>query len=199
MKAYFGVVAGVVLAVGSAAAISGCSDHPSEYEVRQDPSSLVKGDTGLQSKDLITMTDDMGAKIIQIPEIAQNPYKVVIVMTAIENRTTVPSEDLTIYLARIRANLNKFARDKVAFVEKRAVTANLQATEGAANTDPFEEGSRGAGPQQPGPMTAQYALKGVFYDKPNNVTNFHYCTFQLTNMRTGEIVWEGDYEVRTLR
>ncbi len=174
----------------------GC--EPSYDQMRPDPSSIVQGDTGLQSKDLIEMTDKMAPDMLKIPEIAANPNKVVIVVTGIDNRTSsAAGEDMRIYTARMRSLLNQHARDRLAFIEQRKTTAALQAAEGPVNNDVFEDASRRA-PAPPTTFQAQYALKGEFYDKTNRQTTFFLCTFQLTNLKTGEIVWENSYETRTL-
>jgi hypothetical protein len=142
------------------------------------------------------MTDKMAPDILQIPEIAANPNKVVIVMTGIQNRTSDPTQDMTIYVARLRSLLNQHARDRVAFVENRQTTEALQNQE-LGTADPFESGSRTGAPASTR-LLPQYALKGVFYQQKNNATSYYLCTFQLTNLKTGEVVWENSYETRTL-
>ncbi|MEI8194982.1 MAG: hypothetical protein WCI73_03640 [Phycisphaerae bacterium] len=186
---------GLAVVLGTAV-LAGCASTPSYDQMRPDPSSVVVGDHGLQSKDLIEMSDKMAPSLLQIPEIAANPRQVVIVMTGIENHLrSDPGEDLTIYVARMKGLLNKHARDRLTFVEKRETTQKLQAAEGAGGTDPFGEASRGGG-APPTRWVPQYALKGVFYDKVNGQTTYYLCTFQLTNIATGQQVWEDTYEVR---
>lgn len=179
--------------------LGGCASTPTEQQVRADPTTLIEGDKGLQSKDLVEMTDKMAPSILQKDVIARNPYKVVIVTTGIDNKTNNPGEDLTIYVARIQGLLMEHATDRVSFVENRTTLDKLIAAEGAAPAvDPFEQGSRGAAAPANPRMVAGYALHGVFYQQSKSVTSFYLCQFKLTDMRTGEIVWQGNYEVRTL-
>jgi len=181
------------------AVLGGCSHTPTYDEMRPDPSSIQPGDRGLQSKDLIEMTDKMAPDLLKIPEIAANPSKVVIVMTGVENRTSsLAGQDMRIYTARLRSLLNQHARDRLAFIEQRKTTQALQAAEGPVSNDTFEEASRRGAPAPSTAYQAQYALKGEFMDLANRQTSFYHCTFQLTNLRTGEIVWEGSYETRAL-
>jgi len=190
-------VAGAALAAG-VAGLTGCESTPTKSDLRPGNSDLVVGDRGMQSKDLIEMTDKMAPDLLKIPEISRNPNKIVIVMKPIVNQTEdQPGRDMTIYVARIRSLLNQHARDRLAFVEEKKTTENYQAQEGTGNTDIMEEGSRGPG-QPPTRIVPQYILKGVFYSKAERATTFYLCTFQLTNMKSGEIVWENSYEVRTL-
>lgn len=173
---------------------------PSYEELRPDPSSLNPHDAGLQSKDLIEMTDKLAADVLKIPEIAGSPTKIVIVMKDIENHTSQPGTSLRIYVARMRVKLNTYARDRLAFVEERKTTARLQNEElGNTNTDPFGEAGRPGGAPPGTPLLqAGYVLKGEFLDLPRGATTYYLCNFQLTNLRTGEIVWENKYETRTL-
>lgn len=55
------------------------------------------------------MTNRLAADLLKIPEIAQNPNKVIIVMTGIDNKTSQPWQNDQIYLARMRALLNQYA------------------------------------------------------------------------------------------
>ena len=174
--------------------LAGCDKKPEE--MRGNISDLTPGDTGLASKDLVQMTDQMAPDLLKIPDIAASPTRTVIVVTGIANRTSEPTRDLTIYVARLRSLLNQHARDRLAFVENRRTTENLQATEGGGG-DAFEEGSR-AGAPAAGRLVPQYALKGEFYSLDKQNSHYFLCTFQLTNIRTGDQVWEGRYEVKTL-
>ena len=152
----------------------------------------------MQSRDLVDMTNRLAADLLKIPEIAQNPNKVIIVMTGIDNKTSQPWQNDQIYLARMRALLNEYARDRIAFVIQPRQLQQLQQQElGGAGGDAFGQSSRGQVPVNTR-MIPQYALKGVFYDLPNSATTYYLCTFQLVNLHTGEVVWEGHYETRTL-
>ncbi|MGC8551978.1 MAG: hypothetical protein ACP5O7_03835 [Phycisphaerae bacterium] len=175
--------------------LAGC--QKSYSELRPGVSQFVPGDQGLQSRDLVDMTDRLSADLLKIPEIAQNPNKVIIVMASVQNKTSQPWQDDTIYIARMRALLNQYARDRIAFIEPPQETQKLQQQYLGNSGGGFEQNSRGGVPQN-SMLVPQYALKGVFYDLPNTATTYHLCTFQLVNLQSGELVWEGHYEVRTL-
>ncbi len=188
---------GTGAALAACLLLSGCA-QPGYSTYRPSISSFQPGDQGLQSRDLVDMTNRLAADLLKIPEIAQNPNKVIIVMTGIDNKTSQPWQNDQIYLARMRALLNQYARDRLAFVIGPQQLQQLQQQElGSTGGDPFEQSSRGQVPQNTR-MIPQYALKGVFYDLPNSATTYYLCTFQLVNLQTGELVWEGHYETRTL-
>ena len=188
-------LAGAMLAVAMPLLLGGC--QKSYSQLRPGVSQFVPADQGLQSRDLVDMTNRMAADMLQCQAIAQNPNKVIVVMGSVTNTTSQPWQNDAIYVARIRALLNQYAQDRMAFVESRQTTLQLQQKQLGGGNGGFGQSSRAGVPQQ-GLMIPQYVLKGHFYDLPNTATTYHLCTFQLVDLRTGEIVWEGHYEVRTL-
>jgi len=174
--------------------VAGCEKTPAE--MRGNPSDLTVGDSGLQSKDLVQMTDEMAPDLLKIPEIAANPNKVVIVVMGVDNQTGDPTQNMSIYAARLRVLLNTHARDRLAFVERQQNTRQLQAAEGGGG-DSFEQGSRNGAPGD-SRLVPQFALKGEFHSLDRAHSHYFLCAFQLTRITTGEIVWEHSYEVKTL-
>ncbi len=189
-----------VLALTVAAAclllLAGCSSPGYSY-YRPGVSQFVPGDAGLQSRDLVDMTDKLAADLLKIPQIANNPNKVVIQVTSIRNQTSTPWQNDQIYLARMRTLLAKYAGNEIAFTLPPQQLAQLQQETLGPNTGGFEQSSRGAAPVS-GRLIPQYALTGVFYDLPNSATTYYLCEFQLVDIRTGQLIWDGKYEVRTL-
>jgi PBP1b-binding outer membrane lipoprotein LpoB len=152
---------------------------------------------GLGSKDLATATDRMVAEIAATPEIRDYKYRTIVVMGRVSNRTSNPNRDFTIYLARIRANLNKSgAKKNIGFVESRSdMIAEQEREFGKPAGSAFED------PDAPAPTggftsKARYVLKGVFYDSKIGKGTTNLMTFQLTSLHSGDIIWEGSYEVK---
>jgi hypothetical protein len=191
--------AALALAAAVGLSIGGCEKNRDEMRPDMD---TVMNERGLQSRDLREMTDKLAPDLLQIPEIANNPNKVVIVMKPIQNKLeSDPGRDLTIYVARLKSLLNSRARDKMAFVEDQATLRRVQGEElGGGNPDPFEDASRGNMQMPPDQrVKPQYALWGTFYEQNNGKTSYYLCTFRLTDLKTGVQIWEGPpYEVRTL-
>ena len=187
---------GAGAAIAGSLLLSGCS-QPGYSAYRPGISSFQPGDQGLQSRDLVDMTNRLAADLLKIPEIAQNPNKVIIVMTGIDNKTSQPWQNDQIYLARMRALLNQYARNRIAFVIQPQQLQQLQQQELGSTGGGFGQSSRGQAPRNTR-LIPQYALKGVFYNLPNSATTYYLCTFQLVNLQTGEVTWEGHYETRTL-
>lgn len=151
-----------------------------------DPAKRRSNEVDLASKDLTSSTDDIIQQIASKPEFQNPPSRINILMDRVENKTTLPSRNYDIYLARIRTKLNESgARYNIAFVEKRATVTAIRQSEG------IEPPPGSAGSYQ---SKAEYALRGVFYDMPNVGANYFLLTFQIVNLRDGEIVYEGSYE-----
>lgn len=164
---------------------SGCETIPAPNRgatTTADPSKRIGREDGPASKDLITATDDMVQQIAALPEFRNSPQRVILVMDQVVNRTSMPARNFDIYLARIRANLNQSgARENIGFVLKNAELAGIQASEGL---EPITR------------TKAEYVLRGVFLDAPNAGTNFYLMTFQIVDLRDGQAIWEGSYEVK---
>ncbi len=184
------------LCIGTMVAVGGCAS-PTYSDYRPGISQFVPGDAGLQSRDLVDMTDKLAADLLKIPEIANNPNKVIIQVTSIRNQTSTPWQNDQIYLARMRVLLSKYAGDRIAFTLPPQQLAQLQQETLGSSAGGFEQSSRGAAPSS-GRLLPQYALTGVFFDLPNAATTYYLCEFQLADIRTGQIIWDRKYEVRTL-
>ena len=173
--------------------LTGCSHGYNYY--RPGVSSFQPGDTGLQSRDLVDMTNRLSADLLKIPEIANNPNKVIVVMGTIHNQTSTPWQNDQIYLARMRSLLNQYARDRMAFVLPLANVGALQQKYLGGQQNTLNPNT---GQWQNSILKPQYVLNGTFYNLPNTATTYYLCTFKLVSIATGEIVWENKYEVRTL-
>ena len=160
-------------------------------DARPDMDKVVKGDTGLQSRDLREMTDRMAPDMLQIKEIAANPYRAVIVMMGVQNQTEDKATNFDIYAARLAGLLNQApTRDRLAFVENSATLEGFQHQELGGTPGINTPGDTRTKPQ--------YALYGTFYNMNKGKTTYFLCQFKLTSLLTGEIVWQNQYETRTL-
>ncbi|MBI1369585.1 MAG: hypothetical protein GC162_13135 [Planctomycetes bacterium] len=139
----------------------------------------------LGSADLVSASEKAVVGIAGVPEIQKaGDVKTIIVMDRVENKTSDPSANFQIYLARIRAALNQSgATRNLAFVETRAKAEGIKQREGI----PADQSGR---------TRPNYALTGTFYDLPRGVSNYYLLTFQLVDLTNDIIVWEDSYEVK---
>ena len=117
------------LAASSALLFSGCDTAPGVknpagapvVEMRPDERGTVAG-TGVESQDLVTVTDKMARSILAIPQIARAATKPVIVIDPVVNDTRFPiNKDL--FTDRIRIALNRQAIDRVTFLARDRMKA----------------------------------------------------------------------------
>ena len=184
------------------AGITGCTSYgvknPSGVDVTQmnaDERGFVAG-TGIESQDLVAVTDKMARSILSIPQIANAHTPPVIVLDPVDNQTRFPiSKD--IFLTRIRAGLNSqtrgkvtfLARDRMATLEKErnmkregAVTGNVA----DLNVQEF--------------LGANYfltgTLQGLSTRTRSGTSDYILYAFQLIDARTSAIIWEDSAEIK---
>jgi hypothetical protein len=188
----------------AAGLLTGCaSDRPAEYgEARQPVDQINTRDRGLQSADVVQASDKLAMDLMALPEINQSPVQLTIVFTTVENLTTEPNINYDIFLERLRVNVARLGRGRVAVIDNRDRVANIQARELDSvppSGDRFGQGGTPAAGGGATPIQPEYALYGKLSELPNRKTSYYLATFQLTNLRTRQMVWTDQYEVKTLR
>ena len=111
-------------AAASAALLSGCAtsrgvQNPSGVpvtEMRPDERGFVAG-TGVESQDLVSVTDKMARSILGIPQIARAQIQPSIVLEPVVNNTRFPINK-DIFLTRLRSQLNSKAMGQVSFLDR---------------------------------------------------------------------------------
>jgi hypothetical protein len=181
--------------------IAGCySDRPHEYGQQRPPVDRIdERDSGLQSKDVVSASDQMTMDLLALPELNDSRARWTIVVDRVENLTAERRQDLDIFLERLRVNLAKQGRGRVQLIENRDKLRDLQSRElEVGGGDRYGQGgSRGA----PGPAGIQpdFALYGRIMEMPNRATSYFFCEFTLVDLHTREQVWTNAYEVKVLR
>ena len=164
--------------------LAGCADKNKGYSHGQRLERRDGDAPTLGSADLVAASDAVATKIANRADIRSLDHRTVIVMDTVTNRTSDPSADFQIYLARIRALLNESsASNVVVFVESRAKAEQIKAREGY----PADASRR---------TLPQYALTATFYDLPQKSGKYYLLTFQLVDLGNDLVQWEGSYEVK---
>ena len=193
------------LPVGAALAVSlfsGCEttsgvQNPSGVpvtEMRPDERGFVAG-TGIESTDLVSVTDKMARSILGIPQIARAQVPPSIVLDPVVNNTRFPiNKDL--FLTRIRSQLNSKATGQVSFLDRemmktlereRELKRSGQVT---ASADPNVVEFGGADYFLTG------KLDGLTTRTSAGTSDYVLYSFRLTDARTSRIVWEDVAEVK---
>ena len=200
MKQLFriGVVAAglAVLSVMTGCAAYGVSS-PSGVPVTQlnaDEQGRVAG-TGIESQDLVTVTDKMARSILSIPEIANAQGIPRVVLEPVVNETRFPiNKDM--FLTRIRIQLNSKAVGKVRFLARERI-ATLererdlkQGGQVTSNSDPNVVEFKGAD------FFLTGKLQGLTTRTKEGTSDYILYSFQLIDARTSDIVWEDSAEIK---
>jgi PBP1b-binding outer membrane lipoprotein LpoB len=193
------VLAGVV---ASSAFLAGCAttagvQNPSGVpvtEMRPDERGFVAG-TGVESQDLVSVTDKMARSILTIPQIARAQVPPSIVLDPVVNNTRFPINK-DIFLTRIRTQLNSKAMGHVSFLDREMIKTlererELKRTgQVTASADPNVVEFGGADYFLTG------KLDGMTTRTSAGTSDYVLYSFRLTDARTSRIVWEDVAEIK---
>jgi penicillin-binding protein activator len=185
----------------AAVLVAGCASsgvkNPSGVGVTRmnaDEQGTVTG-TGIESQDLVAVTDKMARSILAIPQIANAPTPPIVVLDPIENKTRFPV-DKDLFLTRIRSELIKKSGGKVQFLARERMAAlekerNLK-REGAvtSSSDPNVQEFKGADYVLTG------TLGGLSTRTSRGTSDYILYEFQLINNRNSAIVWGDNAEIK---
>jgi PBP1b-binding outer membrane lipoprotein LpoB len=162
--------------------------------MRPDEQGFVAG-TGIESQDLVAVTDKMSRSILSVPQIANAQGVPCVVLDPVKNETRFPINK-DIFLTRIRTELNKHAAGKVSFLardrmealeKERALKQSGQVT---ASADPNVVEFKGAD------FFLTGTLQGMSTRNSNGTSDYVLYAFQLIDARTSQIVWEDSAEIK---
>lgn len=190
-----------LIALVTLTGIVGCQDDkPHEYGRERPPIDQIDSHGhGLQSKDLLEATDAMAMDLLSLPALSRSDTRWTVVTQAMENQTVSQRHSLDIFVDRLKTQLYEHGKDRIALIENRDRFHDLQDRE--LEGPPQDQFGQGAGPAAPGPagVQPQYVLYGAMQELPDRGTSTYRAEFKLTNLRTREIVWNGEYIVKVRR
>jgi PBP1b-binding outer membrane lipoprotein LpoB len=186
-----------VLALASGCASSSGVKNPSGVPVthlKADEQGFVTG-TGIESQDLVAVTDKMARSVLAIPQIANATTPPVIILEPVDNQTRFPINK-DIFLTRIRTELNKKTIGKVTFVDRASMAAleheRQMKQQGAvtSSSDPNVQEFKG------GDFLLTGSLQGLSTRTAAGTSDYILYAFRLTDMRSSVIVWEDSAEMK---
>jgi len=194
LNLYVSLVAAVLLGAGCA---SRGVKNPSGIGVTQmnaDEQGFVAG-TGIESQDLVAVTDKMARSILTIPQITNATTAPYVVLDPVNNETRFPiNKDM--FLTRIRTSLNSKCRGKVLFLARdRMATLEKERNlkrEGTvtATADPTVQEFKGAD------FFLTGSLQGLSTRTKAGTSDYILYAFQLVDARNSVIVWEDSAEIK---
>ncbi len=188
-------------AAALAGLLSGCASsgvkNPSGVAVTQmrpDEQGFVAG-TGVESQDLVAVTDKMAKSILTTPQIQNAQGTPRVVLDPVNNETRFPINK-DIFLTRIQAELNSKARGKVIFLARDRMAAlqherDLKRSgEVTASADPNVVEFKGAD------FFLTGKLSGLTTRTSAGTSDYILYTFELIDARTTDIIWEDSAEIK---
>ena len=163
-------------------------------EMRGDERGFVAG-TGVESQDLLAVTDKMARSVLSVPEIVHAQGIPRIVLEPVINETRFPINK-DIFLTRIRTQLNQNARNKVRFLAREQMKALererdlKQSGAVTSNSDPNAVEFKGAD------FFLTGKLSGMTTRTSAGTSDYVLYSFQLIDARTSDIVWEDSAEIK---
>lgn len=189
------------LTAAAALVLAGCASsgvkNPSGTGVTRmnpDEEGFVGG-TGVESQDLVAVTDKMARSILEIPQISNAATPPTVILEPVENQTRFPINK-DIFLTRIRSQLNSKARGKVMFLARNQMAAlekerNLKRQgQLTSSSDASVQEFKGADYLLTG------SLQGMSTRTGAGTSDYILYNFHLVDARTSVIVWEDSAEVK---
>jgi penicillin-binding protein activator len=189
------------LMLATAGIIAGCASsgvqNPSGVPVTQmraDDRGFVAG-TGVESQDMVVVTDKMARGILAVPQIANAQGTPCIVFDPVKNNTRFAiNKDL--FLTRIRSQINEKAPGKITFLARD----RMEALEHERELKQSGQVTASANPNQVEFRGADFYLTGVLDGMSTRTgagtSDYVHYDFQLIDARTSAIVWEQDDEIK---
>ncbi|MEP6663029.1 MAG: penicillin-binding protein activator LpoB [Verrucomicrobiota bacterium] len=163
-------------------------------EMRPDERGFVAG-TGVESQDMVAVTDKMARSILSTPEIANAKGIPRVVLEPVVNETRFPINK-DIFLTRIRTQLNSKAQNKVRFLAREQIKTLeherdlKQSGAVTSNSDPNVVEFKGAD------FFLTGKLQGLTTRTSAGTSDYVLYSFQLIDARTSDIVWEDSAEIK---
>jgi len=195
----------IMLLVGSAAVLQGCAvnsefENPSGLEPRAHDPGLrgPVGGIGIESNDVVSMTDTMVRDMMAMPEIVGRSVapRVIVDAEHFVNDSAQPI-NRNVITDRLRVNLNRAARSRLVFVGRnysQAVALERQLKRSGA----VDIGTTGL---TKAPAGADFRLGGriTSLDARNPRTGvtqrYNQIVFELVDLETGVLLWTNMYSV----
>jgi penicillin-binding protein activator len=163
-------------------------------EMRADEKGFVGG-TGVESQDLVAVTDKMARGILEVPQVKNAAAPPVVLLDPVTNETRFPiNKDL--FLSRIRVLLNSKSFGKVQFVARERMSAAEEernrklSGQVTSTTDPKVVEYKG------GDYLLTGKLQGLSTRTAKGTSDYILYAFQLIDARTLVIIWEDFAEIK---
>ncbi len=163
-------------------------------EMRPGERGFVRG-LGIESQDLVTISDKMARGILGADPIANAEGKPVVVLEPISNDTRFPIDN-DIFLMLIRDKLLEHAASKITFVAREHMD-KLEKERDLKISGQVTGGEKITGNQfRGGDFILTGTFKGISSRGNAGASDYILYSFQLIDPHTSEIVWGGNHQIK---
>jgi len=180
-------------------ALAACAAPPPPRTVYVDPASRgTVGGVGVESNDLLSMTDEMMRDMLAAPSLFRRPSPRVIVDGAYFENEGATRLNVNLITDRLRVELNRAARGRMTFVGRHL--SEMVRSERAMKRSGAVTSGEGA--PAPAPAGADFRLGGrvTTLDAVNPTSGVrsrtHQIVFEMIDLETGVLEWSGMYTFR---
>jgi hypothetical protein len=174
---------------------TGCGSPGKEVrEMGADERGFVAG-TGIESQDLVAVTDKMARSILQLPAIQHSTTPPVVLLEPVINNTRFPVNK-ELFLTRIRAQLVSKAAGKVQFVARDRLSALEQERALKQSGQVTSSSDVRTTEYKGGDYFLTGKLDGLSTRTSKGTSDYILYTFQLIDGRTSAILWEDFAEIK---
>jgi hypothetical protein len=163
-------------------------------EMRADEKGFVAG-TGVESQDLVAVTDKMARSILDTPQIKNAHSPPVVLLDPVLNETRFPiNKDM--FLTRIQVQLNSKCDKKVQFLARERLAALeherelKRAGQVTSSSDPNLVEFKG------GDFFLTGKLQSLTTRNSRGISDYILYSFELVDARTSAVVWQDFAEIK---
>lgn len=199
LKLFIGAVAtSIFLSACQSTRISTVDDSQTRATLYEDVKSpgKIQG-TGIESQDIVSMTDRMVRDILSTPEIVNRRIapRIIIDSQFFHNESS-SRINKKIITRRLKTSLSRSSRGRLVFIN-RTSAAMIEKERALKRTGRLSEGALGS--VKSAPYGADYRLEGIItsQDKISQSglkSRYHLIDFALVDLETGVEVWTNFYE-----
>jgi hypothetical protein len=198
-KALAGLLATIAVAAAGCAA-NRVDDHAGRATAYRDPASAdPTGGIGIESQDIVSMTDQMMRDMLANPVLAgsEQPPRVVVDSQYFRNESSTRM-NVNVITDRLRVGLTRAANGRMFFLARHHVDM-VEKERTLKREGVLDDGTLGRTARVAG---ADYRLGGRIksldaVDTGRGITSrYHQITFEMIDLETSQIVWGGMYEFR---
>jgi len=158
----------------------------------------MKPGIGIESQDIVSMTDEMMRDMLQCSALVRMPPARVIIDESYFTNESSTVVDKRLITNRLRVNLNRAAKGRLTFVARHNRAVEMAENERELKRTGVVDG--GTTGMTAGTLGGDFRLNGSINslfrtsNRSGKKSKYHQVTFEMVHLETLQIVWAGMFE-----